>query len=244
MKLNYLIFALFYLLIGCASNLNSASIKSYQNHSINEFIKDRFTINNVVNDAINRGINIISSSKNPRDFYDYYSSSKPLPDGSYVFFAPLPGSEILERPKNDLSLFCGAKGGKLFAVAYYYTDFLSKYETNPYEAYLISVQELKQVRITSFTGSRSLTDGEINAVAMGEAMRAENINRYSDLTYARKDYFAAVKKGSFGKYNCVDHTNNLILWHVSIIPIAYKRSDKEHFISDAIYIGINGGRGA
>ncbi len=92
----------------------------------------------------------------------------------------------------------------------------------------------------SLTASRPLTDGEINAIALGESTRVANTNRYSDIAFAKKDYFTAVKNGSFGTFNCSDNTNKRILWSTSIIPIAYEPSDKEHLLSDALYIGIKG----
>ena len=246
MKLNYLFFVIPCFLIGCASNLSQESVKGYNSHSLNAFIKDRFTINNSLNHALDSGLDILSSlsSKNQRNLYGYYSSSKPLPNGSYVFFAPFNGAEALERPRKELSLFCEAQEGKLQAITYYNKDILSSYETNPMQVYVASVQELSQVRITNTVGSmsvsRSLTDGEINSIAMGEAIRTGNANRYSDIAYARKDYYSAMKNGSFGLFNCISHKNNRVLWSVSIIPIAYEPSDKEHLISDALYIGIKG----
>ena len=246
MKLNRFTSLIVFLLTGCASNLNSESVKSYNHHSLNEFIKDRFTINNSLNHIIDNGLDTLSSlsSKNQRDLYGYYSSSKPLPDGSYVFFAPFNGPEILERPKNDLSLFCQSKGGKLIASEYYNKDILSLYEANPIQAYAASVRELSQIKMTASVGSlnisRPLTYSEVNSIAMGEAMRVANANRYSDLAYAKKDYLSAVINRSFGVFHCSDNVSKRILWHVSIIPIAYKPADKEHLISDALYLGIKG----
>jgi len=119
-----------------------------------------------------------------------------LQDGSYVFSAPCNGPEILEKPKKELSLFCESKGGKLTPVTYYDKDILSLYEMNPMQVYAASVRELSHVRVTASVGamnvSRPLSDGEINAVAMGEAIRAENANRYSKIAFARKDYFSAL----------------------------------------------------
>lgn len=246
MKLKYLVFLASNLLIGCTSNLNHESVKAYNSHSLNEFIKDRFTINNSLNHTINNGLDMFvsPSSRIQHTLYRYYSSTKPLPNGSYVFYAPFNGPEILERPKNDLSLFCESHGGKLKPTTYYNKDILSSYETNPMQAYIASVRALSQLKMTTSIGSISaykpLTDGEINAIAIGEAMRTENANRYSNIAYAKKDYFAAIKNGSFGIFSCIDHKNKRGLWSVSIIPIAYERADKEHLISDALYIGIKG----
>jgi hypothetical protein len=246
MKLSYLVFLMPCFLIGCTSNLNQKTIKGYNGHSLNAFIKDRFTINNSLNHALGSGLDVLASlsSKNQRTLYGYYSSSEPLPDGSYVFFAPFNGPEALEKPKNELSLFCEAQEGKLQAITYYDKDILSPYETNPMQAYVASVRELNQVRITNAAGSmsvsRSLTDGEINSIAMGEAIRTANENRYADIAYAKKDYYSAMKNGSFGLFDCISHKNKRVLWSVSIIPIAYGPADKEHLISDALYIGIKG----
>ena len=217
MKLNYSTLAIVFLLAGCTADLNTESVKSYNNRSLNEFIKDRFTINNSLNHTIHNGLDILASSNH--NLYWYYSRSKPLPDGSYVFFAPFNGPEMLERPKNDLSVFCkSSKGGKLIASTYFNQDILSSYETNPIQAYIASVQELSQVRMSvsagSLTASRPLTDGEINAIALGESTRVANTNRYSDIAFAKKDYFTAVKNGSFGTFNCSDNTNKRILWSI------------------------------
>src|SRR5205085_3214477 len=98
MKLEYLVLLISCFLAGCASSLDKESVKTYNDHSLDEFIKDRFTINNPLNHAIHNGLDTLASlsSKNQRTLYGYYSSSKPLPNGSYVFFAPFNGPEILE----------------------------------------------------------------------------------------------------------------------------------------------------
>lgn len=246
MKLEYLVLLASCFLVGCASSLNKESVKTYNDHSLDEFIKDRFTISNSLNHAIHNGLDTLASlsSKNQRTLYGYYSSSKPLPNGSYVFFAPFNGPEILERPKNDLSFFCDSRGGKLKLVTPYNKDILSSYEANPMQVYITSVRELSQVKMTASMGSvsvsRSLSDSEINAITISEAIRAGNANRYSNIAYAKKDYFSAMKSESFGMFSCINHENKRVLWNVSIIPIAYEPADKEHLISDALFIGIKG----
>ena len=80
----------------------------------------------------------------------------------------------------------------------------------------------------------------VNVRRNTSAIRTENANRYSDIAYARKDYYSAMKNGSFGLFNCISHKNSRVLWSVSIIPIAYEPADKEQLISDALYIGIKG----
>ncbi len=97
MKLNYSTLAIVFLLAGCTADLNTESVKSYNNRSLNEFIKDRFTINNSLNHTIHNGLDILASSNH--NLYWYYSRSKPLPDGSYVFFAPFNGPEMLKDQK-------------------------------------------------------------------------------------------------------------------------------------------------
>ncbi len=238
MKLIYCILLACCFLAGCTAELNQESVKTYSNHSLNQFIKNRFTIDDPLNDLVQSGLDTVARARQ-RDFYDYYAMSKPMPDGTYVYFAAFNGVKTLERPRNDLALFCKLKGGTLKNSAPFSKDILSSYEVNPTEAYLASVRELSQVRMTAGNFSRPLSDGEINAISMNEAIRTENANRFSDIAYAKKDYFSAVNEGSFGIFNCFV-SNKRILWQVSIIPIAYQRSDKEHFLSDALYIGIKG----
>jgi len=242
MKLAYFTIITTCLLAGCTSSLDSESVKSYKDHSITEFVKDRFTINSSVHHGLYSGLDVISNSGNNHDLYWYHATSKPMPDGSYVFIAFFGSPANLRMPKNDLSLFCSSKGGTLNPISIYKKDILSQYEVNPMQAYEISVRELSNVRVTTNSGltsySRPLTDGEISSVAIGEAMKTADNNRYSDIAYAKKDYYSAINSDSFGTFKCVDSITKHSIWQVSIVPIAYKKADNEHLITDALYIGI------
>lgn len=238
MKFGYFILIVISLLIGCDTKLNQESVRNYNNHSLNDFVKDKFTINNSLNLLVQNGLNTISSS-NQLKLYDYYTRSMPLPDGSYVFYAPLKGNEELEKPKNNLNLFCKMKGGKLENVMSFEKDILSEYEIDSFRASRSSIEELNKIMqnfpVRATNKYRVLSSDEIYTLA---AHQVTPPRRHSslDIPFAKKDYVSAVDKKSFGVFRCVLRNN--ILWHVSIIPIAYERSNKEHFILDAFYIGI------
>lgn len=228
---------------GCATN--TAVSPEDAKVPLKPFIRKEFTRNSQLSAILDK----LPGKGKPKTLDDYNMEGNPLGDGTYVYFAPYNADNInfLEKPRKKLNNYCAAQGGIFKVFSYYQKDIISQFEADPIQAYFKTRAYLDSpnfpIKSVAFdTGVAGTIDLPVtktikNSIAINSYNEAKKYNRANDISDAEKGYALAAQAGYFGYFGCTDHNKN-ILWGVSILPIAFLGADHEHFMTEAIYLGI------
>ena len=231
---------------GCVSINDSNGSLEKGHMPISQYIREEFTYDSKLSKILRK---LPGVKKQQTTVEDYNMEGDPLPDGSYVYFAPYSADAIqfLTKPSKKLAGYCRSQGGVFTVLSLYKKPFFTGTEVNPINAYFSERAKMEVLGDSIVVGSPfnsgvniPITESAKDRLAENAYNNAVEFNRITDVVGAKQGYLEAVNAGAFGYFSCVNAYKKP-LWNVSIIPIAFERADHEHLKSEALYLGIRPG---